>query len=138
MSGESEHSGPGTERRASERHAIELKVEYKRLNSFFADYTRNISKGGSFIRTNKPLAIGTELVFALTIPTLSEPLKLLGRVMWVVREDKATEEAPAGMGIRFQYANEEERAAFEALVETLMADQLGEDLSTRLLGRRSG
>ena len=37
------------ERRDNQRHAIELKVEYKRLNSFFADYTKNISKGGTFI-----------------------------------------------------------------------------------------
>jgi type IV pilus assembly protein PilZ len=47
--------GPRVEPRAP----IELKVEYKRINSFFADYTRNISKGGTFIKTTKPLAIGT-------------------------------------------------------------------------------
>lgn len=136
MSGDGNTSDADSERRASPRHPIELKVEYKRLNSFFADYTRNISKGGSFIRTNKPLAIGTELVFALTIPKLDEPMKLLGRVVWVVSEKHATEEAPAGMGIRFQYANDEERETVEALVERLMADQLGEELSSKLLGKK--
>jgi hypothetical protein len=34
------------ERRAETRRPIELKVEYKRLNTFFADYTKNISRGG--------------------------------------------------------------------------------------------
>ena len=32
--------------------AIELTVEYKRMNAFFADYTKNISRGGTFIRTD--------------------------------------------------------------------------------------
>lgn len=125
-----------SEKRESKRHPIELKVEYKRLNTFFADYTKNISKGGTFIRTTKPLEIGTELLFALTVPKLDEPVKLLGKVLWVIPEEKATEEAPAGMGIRFQYTSEEERVAVEEIVEKLMADQLGDELSAKLLGRK--
>src|SRR5690348_1888069 len=39
-----------SERRDGPRVPIELKVEYKKLNSFFADYTKNISKGGTFIK----------------------------------------------------------------------------------------
>ena len=48
------------DRRASPRHAITLRVDYKRMNTFFADYTRNISKGGTFIRTERPLDVTTE------------------------------------------------------------------------------
>ena len=47
------------ERRREMRAPIELKVEYKRLNSFFADYTRNISRDGMFIKTLKPLVTPT-------------------------------------------------------------------------------
>ena len=50
------------------RRPIELKVEYKRLNTFFADYTKNISRGGTFIKTARPLPIGTEFLFKLFIP----------------------------------------------------------------------
>ena len=46
------------ERRADARSPIELKVEYKRLNTFFADYTKNISRGGTFIKTARPLPVG--------------------------------------------------------------------------------
>ena len=35
------------ENREHGRAPIELKVDYKKLNSFFADYTRNISKGAA-------------------------------------------------------------------------------------------
>ena len=54
-----------SERRSAPRHAITLRVDYKRMNTFFADYAKNISKGGTFIRTSKPLEIGTEFVFVL-------------------------------------------------------------------------
>ena len=127
---------PEPERRITDRHAIELRVEYRRLNTFFADYTKNISKGGTFIRTEKPLEVGTEFIFALAIPHLSEPLRLRGRVVWTTTPDQAKDESPSGMGIRFQYAHDQERAETEAIVEKLMRDQLGEHLSNKLLGRK--
>ena len=72
-----------SEKRRFARAPIELKVEYKRLNTFFADYTKNISKGGTFIKTRKPLDIGTEFVFKLCVPTLADPIALNGKVQWV-------------------------------------------------------
>src|SRR5262249_7527348 len=123
------------ERRATPRATIELSVEYKRLNTFFADYTRNISKGGTFIRTDRPLDVGTEFVFALSIRGLEEPLRLRGQVKWAVQPDEASEESPAGMGIAFQYESEDERHETEQIVEQLMTSELGEGLTARLLQR---
>jgi type IV pilus assembly protein PilZ len=125
------------ERRGAPRAAIELSVEYKRLNSFFADYTRNISKGGTFIRTDRPLAVGTGFVFALTIRGLEEPLRLRGRVKWIVPTAEAITESPAGMGIEFLYADEAERVATEKIVERLMSNELGEALTAKLLGKKA-
>src|SRR4051794_33309124 len=102
-----------SDRRSNDRHAVELKVEYKRLNTFFADYTKNTSKGGTSTRTDKPLAINTEFVFALIIPQLSDPVRLRGRVAWTTSLEQATEESPAGMGIRFQYASDQDRHGTE-------------------------
>ena len=126
-----------SDRRIANRQAIELSVEYKRLNTFFADYTRNISKGGTFIRTERPLDVRTEFVFALTIRGLSEPLRLRGRVKWIVTPADATPSSPAGMGIEFMYVNDAERRATEGIVEKLMGEELGEGLTARLLGRKS-
>lgn len=124
------------ERRRAPRAPIELKVEYKRLNTFFADYTKNISRGGTFIGTQRPLAVDTEFVFALTVPNLQEPLRLRGKVIWVVPTEEATKGNPAGMGIEFQYTGDDERAEKETVVEKLLAEQLGEHLATKLLGRK--
>jgi type IV pilus assembly protein PilZ len=123
------------DRRNNQRAPIELKVEYKRLNTFFADYTRNISRGGTFIGTDKPLPVGTEFVFALGIPSMAAPLRLRGKVIWTTDAENATKANPAGMGIEFQYG-EGERVEKEAAVERLLAAQLGEHLATKLLGRK--
>ena len=123
------------DRRHGARAPIELSVEYKRLNTFFADYTKNISQGGTFIRTDRPLELSTEFVFALTIRGVEEPLRLKGRVRWIVSTAEATEEQPAGMGISFLYADEAERSSTEVTVRTLMQRELGEELVNKLLGR---
>jgi type IV pilus assembly protein PilZ len=123
------------ELRQDARAAIELKVEYKRLNTFFADYTKNISKGGTFIKTKKPLEVGTEFVFKLQVPSLEAPLQLRGQVKWVVPDGSSDPDQAAGMGIRFVYASDEERGRIEETVERLMVESLGYHLSSKLLGK---
>jgi type IV pilus assembly protein PilZ len=120
----------GPEGRNHNRAPIELKVDYKKLNSFFADYTKNISKGGTFIKTNKPLPIGTRFLFKLTVPQRTSPFELLGEVVWSTPEGEE-----AGMGIKFVYTNDQQRADFEGVVETLMSDSLGAELAGRLLNK---
>jgi type IV pilus assembly protein PilZ len=124
------------ERRNAPRAAIELRVEYKRLNSFFADYTKNISRGGTFIGTDRPLEIGTDFVFKLGVPNLSEPLVLKGKVQWVVMPEEATEERGPGMGIGFVFDSDVERERVEATVEKLMIESLGPVLYQKLIGHR--
>lgn len=130
----------GAERRADPRAPIELKVAYQKLNTFFADYTRNICKGGTFIRTRKPLAVGTEFLFQLSVPQLDEPLTIRGEVRWIKREGEASPDgtAPAeepGMGIRFLYDTPEQRAFVERTVERLLVENLGAHVYAKLLGR---
>jgi type IV pilus assembly protein PilZ len=130
------------DRRGDPRQPIELKVEYKRLNAFFADYTKNISRGGTFIQTGKPLPVGTEFVFKLYVPTLEQALHIRGQVKWIV-EPRAGGSEPVleadgspqvpGMGIRFVYTTEDERRHIEHLVERLMVDSLGQLVYTKLM-----
>ena len=117
---------PDPDQRAEPRHPIELKVEYKRLNSFLADYTRNISRGGTFIKTGRPLPVGTEFVFKLFVPKLDEPLRLIGEVSWIVTETEAVDTGrEPGMGIKFTYREGASKDEVEWLVERMMVDSLG-------------
>ena len=69
------------ENREHGRAPIELKVDYKKLTSFFADYRKNISKGGTFIKTKKTLPLGTRFLFRLTVPGRDRPFELNGEVI---------------------------------------------------------
>lgn len=126
------------DKRLDDRAAITLKVDYKRLNTFFADYTKNISKGGTFIRTTKPLEIGTEFMFVLSLPTQNEQLTLRGQVVWITSEAEASEKdgKPPGMGIRFLFKNDSERDTIHDFVERLMSEALGDHISQKLLARK--
>jgi type IV pilus assembly protein PilZ len=126
-------SSKDRDRRKHPRAPIELRVEYKRLNSFFADYTRNISRGGTFIRTQKPLDIGTEFLFQMTVPKLADPLVLRGKVQWTVKPEEADAEQEAGMGIGFIYPSEADRARIETAVEKLMIESLGSHLFEKIM-----
>jgi type IV pilus assembly protein PilZ len=132
-----EPSASWREKRGEDRAAITLKVDYKRLNTFFADYTKNISKGGTFIRTTKPLDVGTEFLFVLSVPSTDEPLQLNGEVKWVVTEADASMDKPAGMGIKFKFNNDGERRKVEQYVEKLMNEALGKHISQKLLAHKA-
>jgi type IV pilus assembly protein PilZ len=123
------------ERRESSRIALELPIEYDRLNAFLSDYTHNLSRGGTFIRTDRPLRLGARLSFRIRVPELGEPLHLRGEVRWVVSASEARDELPAGMGIAFVYDSPEERARIERRVEDLMVRALGPVTYAKLLGK---
>jgi type IV pilus assembly protein PilZ len=124
-----------SDRRQYARAPIELKVGYSRMNAFFADYTKNISKGGTFISTDQPLDLNTEFMFQLSIPAMDEPISLRGRVVRVVTLEEAASnsELDPGMGIRFLYKDDEERRSIEKLAEDLMRESLGEHTFRRLM-----
>jgi type IV pilus assembly protein PilZ len=126
------------DRRREARAPIELKVEYKRLNTFFYDYTKNISKGGTFIKTERPLDVGTIFLFKLVVPSREEPIALRGEVRWVIKEGAPRPpDVPAnhepGMGIRFVYDDDQHRARLEQAVEKMMVDSLGPLIFSRLV-----
>jgi type IV pilus assembly protein PilZ len=122
--------------RQSARAPLRLRVDYERMNSFFADYTKDISKGGTFIKTERPLELGTRCQFTFVLPALSEPLVLVGEVAWIlpVQAARARNEDP-GMGVRFIFDSPEAAKDFEALIEKMMADALGPEVAHRLLNR---
>ena len=128
----------GKERREYIRAPIELKVEYKKMNTFFADYTKNISKGGTFIKTDKPLPVGTEFLFRLAIPMLKEPVEIRGVVVWINEKDNLShpEVEELGMGIRFIYDTDRQREEFYEMVEGMMRESLGEHLYKKLMSQQ--
>ena len=125
--------------RRDQRAPIELKVEYKKMNTFFADYTKNISKGGTFIKTERPLPVGTEFLFKLALPNSDVPFELRGVVVWTNQPAniQKPEVEEMGMGIRFIFAATTDRDAFEKQVEDMMVASLGTQLYERLIKKKA-
>ncbi|MEM7138321.1 MAG: TIGR02266 family protein [Myxococcota bacterium] len=122
------------ERRGTRRATLELPIEYERLNAFLSDYTHNISRGGTFIRTERPLEVGTELRFRVKAPELGE-LLMTGVVRWTVQPEDARDDRPAGMGIAFVHDSAAAQYELELRLDRLMVRALGPDAYELLMDR---
>lgn len=104
-------------RRSQARLPVELKVDYRTVGSFITDYTKDISKGGLFIRTSLPLEAGERVRLRITLPDGDAPFALDGIVKWTSTiRDK--DKRPPGMGIEFVNFTDEVKAHLDRLVAT--------------------
>lgn len=85
------------DQRAHPRIPLVLQVQYPEQEGFLSDATENLSAGGAFVRTERPLQIGETIPLVLSFPGLLPPLELSAVVAWV---RPASGNAPAGVGLR--------------------------------------
>ena len=95
------------ERRAEERVPAELEVQYRTAQEFLAAYSRNISGGGIFVRTQQPLALNRSVIVRFTLPGLDHRFEIQGIVVWT-NSTAARTAFPPGMGIKFLSLNKED------------------------------
>jgi uncharacterized protein (TIGR02266 family) len=107
--------------RRNARAEVVLKVEYPDANGFLQDYTVNISRGGTMIRVNRPLAVADRAELILSFPGLLEPISLTGIVRWVQQENDTEITA----GVEFEEHAPEIWAALESLVERITIGDRG-------------
>lgn len=94
--------------RKEQRVAKALSLTFKTKESLVNAYTENISCGGLFIKTPKPLPKGEALAIKLQIPGEAEPIKVEAVVAWS-RADAGSAENPPGMGIQFIQVSDSDR-----------------------------
>jgi type IV pilus assembly protein PilZ len=104
--------------RRADRLQHELLVAYRTVDGFITDWAVNISRGGIFINTRNPLAVGTTVRLIISLPDTAFPFDLSGRVMRVNEFDNPSNQVP-GMGIEFVDVDDEKRARIERFVERL-------------------
>ncbi len=108
-------------RRRSARLHHELPVAYRSVGSFLTDWATNISQGGLFINTRKPLPVDTVVKLIIQLPGAAFPFDMTGRVTRVAEWDNHANVAP-GMGIEFTELDGSKRDRIEAFVEKLRKD----------------
>jgi type IV pilus assembly protein PilZ len=120
-----------TGRRGDARVKARLKVRFKSMNAFISEYTHNISKGGIFIRTKNLCSLRDKVEVVLILPESEKEINLLGEVIHVVPEDKATAQKPTGMGIQISRINDEDRALIESFINKRLKEEGMEGLDDR-------
>jgi uncharacterized protein (TIGR02266 family) len=93
------------ERRKHPRKSCSIAVTCT-MNRVFADYIKNISRGGVFIETAAPCLPGDHLAMMFAVPHQEEPVKVMGTVV---------RRASEGVGVRFTSAGED----FDQMIEGL-------------------
>ena len=78
-----------TDHRKEMRTPITLKIKFKSasLGQFIERYSVDVSRGGIFIRTKEPLAIGTQLRFEFQLQDTSSLIAGDGTVVWLREAD---------------------------------------------------
>lgn len=105
--------------RKDKRTPVSLKVRFKSatVDEFIEQYSRDLSRGGIFIKSKQPMPVGTLLKFEMQLKDESPLIHGVGRVVWKREAGEGSNtEAPSGMGIKFIRMEPECRALVERIV----------------------
>jgi len=80
---------------------VQIQIQYQTADGFFQDYIRNLSLGGIFIETSKPLPMNTKLRVEFRLPEMSAAISADGIVVHTFRLGQVKNPTVSGMGIRF-------------------------------------
>ena len=103
--------------RKSERLQHELLVAYRTVDGFITDWAVNISRGGIFINTRSPLAVGSIVRLIVSLPDAAFP----GRVIRAHPPDTDSDQVP-GMGLEFVDIDEDKKSRLARFVDRLRAE----------------
>src|SRR5512143_4303727 len=96
---------------------VSLNVRYKSatVDEFIENHSHDVSKGGVFIKTQTPFAIGTLLKFEIRLAADQPVIAGVGRVVWKREAQQGSNERPAGMGVKFIKIDDKSRVTIEKL-----------------------
>lgn len=87
--------------------------------TFLYAYITNISEMGIFVKTERPLPVGTRLVLRFAPPRLKTSFELRGVVQWINPVRPLAENLNPGMGIRFESLTPDDRERIVEAVRTI-------------------
>lgn len=107
------------ERRRYPRIDASIEVNFDYGMESFTEYTLNLSLGGLYIKTTRPLDMDALITVDFTLPGFDYSFRIRGKVVW--KKSVETEEGPPGMGIEFTDVS---KADEEALLQFVARSQL--------------
>lgn len=115
----SEPPSSSMDRRRSGRFAVTLQVDCETEDTFLYAYITNISEMGIFVKTDKPLPVGAQLILRFPSPAPGDSFVLTGLVQWINPVRPLGDNPNPGMGIRFQSLSPEDRERLVQAVRTI-------------------
>jgi type IV pilus assembly protein PilZ len=92
---------PGAEDRGEIRYEHRIEVIFEEMGEALQQISENVSRGGIFVCTDRPLPPKTEVSLKIVIPQIMEEIKATGRVAHIVDLRHAVKMGrPPGMGIK--------------------------------------
>jgi hypothetical protein len=85
-------------KRNTDRRYIKVSVDYSVKDKFYSDTLENISSGGAFIRTTRPIQVGDSTTMVASIPGIDGNVKMKGKII------RRSEE---GVGVEFYQEHKE-------------------------------
>src|SRR5579871_2960573 len=103
------------------RGPVSLRIKFRSasLDQFIERYAVDVSRGGIFIRTREPLAVGTQLRFDFQLQDAAPLLAGEGTIVWIRENDPTRAGVTPGMGVRFDKLT----AASQPILEKILAEK---------------
>src|SRR5436190_6066637 len=107
------------------RGPVSLRIKFRSatLDQFIERYGVDVSRGGIFIRTREPLAVGTSLRFDFQLQDAAPLLAGEGTVVWIRENDPTRAGVTPGMGVRFDKLT----PASQPVLEKILSEKAARD-----------
>jgi uncharacterized protein (TIGR02266 family) len=100
-------------RRGTPRAMLEVDIGLLSHSHFYTGLSMDVSKGGLFVATYEPLAVGTLVTLFFVLPN-GEAVEAPGTVRWT---RQGSEDSAPGMGVAFETLNKKAREAIASFCE---------------------
>jgi uncharacterized protein (TIGR02266 family) len=99
--------------------SLRIKFRSATLDQFIERYAVDVSRGGIFIRTREPLAVGTQLRFDFQLQDGAPLLAGEGTIVWIRENDPQRAGVTPGMGVRFDKLS----SASQPVLDKILAEK---------------
>jgi Tfp pilus assembly protein PilZ len=106
-----------------------IRIDYKKLNSFIKDYARMMKRGWLFLIIADEYGLGEQITFNISASCLEEELSAQGTVVYIGENEKGNN----GVGINFSFSSKSKEylsKALPALINQKYGSIWGEKICT--------
>jgi uncharacterized protein (TIGR02266 family) len=96
---------------------VRVRLKYSTVDTFVEKFAPNVTRGGIFLASREPRAVGSTVRFEICLMDGSAVLSGEGRVTWVKPYNPNERHRPHGMGVQFTVVDPSSRPVLERLLQ---------------------